>query len=66
MEIYYDIPQTIRDEVASVFKLAMSQADLFKAVDLLNNYTNTISDEYIRDFVQFYFNVEMEIKLNGK
>ena len=63
-EIFVDIPDEVKNRAKFVFDMAIHQTDLMKAVQVLQNYTQTCTDEDERKFVEFYFRTRME-QLNG-
>lgn len=62
-EIFADVPQIARDIAETAFNMAM-QMDVEAAANFLNEITNSVKDEYLQDFYNFYFNMRMEALSN--
>ena len=64
IEIYADIPERVRKQAKFIFDIATVKLDATRAIKILNNYLNTITDEYEREFVMFYFDTRIKELLN--
>ena len=66
-ELFKDITVPTKDLAAAIWDLAYSQKSPVDAANVLNNateyYRNILTDEEI-EFLQFYFNIQMEMIKN--
>jgi hypothetical protein len=63
-EIFTDISEDIKNYADFTWTLAMSKNSLDEAVEILNNFTNfyrTFGTPKEVEFLQFYFNMRMEM-----
>ena len=64
MEIYENISKVVRDLADTAWSLAMAQKNPVDAANFLNNvtnyYSNILTEEEV-EFLQFYFNMKMEM-----
>lgn len=59
-EIFAEIPEEVKNRAKFIFDMAIRQTNVMKAVQVLQNYTETCEDEEEREFVEFYFKTRME------
>ena len=60
IELFTNIPEETKMGAELVFDAAISTNDLVKATRILTDYTNSITDTDVLEFVEFYFNMRME------
>ena len=63
-ELFADIPNAIKEQVACLFDLAMRQHDIGRALNVLREYTDSCQTDYEKEFAEFYFHMRMEQILN--
>jgi len=67
IELFPNIRDEVKEIAEAAWRLAYAQKDPIKAADFLNNttnyYRNIYTDEEI-EFLQFYFNMKMEMMKN--
>ena len=59
IEIYANIPQTIREQAKFWADMALSQKNGFDAARMMNEYLNSCENEEEKDFVNFYFKLRI-------
>ena len=59
IEIYADIPQTIKDQAKFWADMALSQKDSFNAAKMMIEYLNSCKNEEEKEFVNFYFKLRI-------
>lgn len=64
-ELFADIPEEIKHQVEIVFNLAISQNNVPSAIEILQSYLKTCTNEEERDFADFYFSMKLEELVNG-
>ena len=64
IEIYENVSKVVRDLADTAWSLAMAQKNPVDAANFLNNvtnyYSNILTEEEV-EFLQFYFNMKMEM-----
>lgn len=64
IEIFENIPEEVKSRAAFIFDMAMRQKYVPDIIKVLNEYTDTCSDEEEREFVEFYFTMRFEELMN--
>ena len=64
-ELFADIPDEVKHQAEIVFNLAIMQNNVPAAVELLQAYLTTCTNEEERDFADFYFSMKLEELVNG-
>ena len=65
VEIFTDIPETVKQQTELVVDLAFSKKNIVDIVRALNEYTDSCENEEEKEFVKFYINMKLEELQNG-
>lgn len=65
IEIFENIPQSVKNKAEFVFNMASYRKSAPSIVKILNDYTNSCTNEEEKEFIRFYFNLRMQELLNG-
>ena len=65
VEIFTDIPETVKQQTELVVDLAFSKKNIVDIVRALNEYTDSCKNEEEKEFVKFYINMKLEELQNG-
>ena len=63
-ELFPDISQKVRDNAEIAWRLAQTFHNPISAAKFLNDYTEAAPTDEEKDFLEFYFNLQLELMKN--
>lgn len=63
-ELFTNVPDYIKQLTECWVKLALQQDDIRSAVKMITDFISSLPDESYSEFVDFYFNMQLELKKN--
>lgn len=64
IELFSDIPEDIKAYAETMFNFSLIQNNVEDAAFFLNNCIKNFDDDYIKTFLNFYFNMRLEALIN--
>ena len=66
IELFNEIPQEVRDRTKFWFEVSLSQPHASDSIQMLEEYKNSCTNEYEKEFIEFYISMRMEQLMRGE